>query len=189
VQLRGITVDRPGSYTVKITYINPDATDRYGYLSVNGEMAITLSFPPTGGSNSNNVAVAQVPLEAGAVGTMLTFTNASGPGPTSTRSHPERDRRPWLAADALLRKQGRFDVAERDHARRAGCAPSISSARLTSVDHRGGELPVSAVREPSARLWSMSSQSHIADPQPRIERVRGAWCTGTRACPHSFNRY
>ena len=53
---------------------------------MNGEMAITLSFPPTGGSNSNNVAVAQVPLEAGAVGNMLTFTNASGPGPTSTRS-------------------------------------------------------------------------------------------------------
>jgi hypothetical protein len=41
----GITVDRLGSYTVKITYINPDATDRYGYLSVNGGTAIMLSFP------------------------------------------------------------------------------------------------------------------------------------------------
>jgi hypothetical protein len=53
---------------------------------VNGETASTLSFPPTGGSNSNNVAVAQVPPEAGAVGNTLTFTNPSGPGPTSTRS-------------------------------------------------------------------------------------------------------
>jgi Alpha-galactosidase, CBM13 domain len=188
VQLRGITVDRLGSYTVKITYINPDATDRYGYLSVNGGTAIMLSLPPTGGSNSNNVAVAQVPLEAGAVGNTLTFTNPSGPGPTSTRSHPEPDRRPSLAADALLQKQGSFDVAERDHARRAGRAPSISSARLKSVDHRVGELPVSAVRELPARLLSMSSQSHIAILN-RASTRPGCLCTGTTPCPHSFNCY
>lgn len=81
VQLSGITVDRPGTYTVKLTYINPDATDRYGYLSVNGAPAAKLSFPPTGGTNSSNVAAAQVPLDAGALGNTLTFTDPAGAAP------------------------------------------------------------------------------------------------------------
>jgi hypothetical protein len=81
VTLNGLTVDRPGTYTVKITYLNPDATDRYGYLSGNGGAPVRMSFPPTGGTTSSNVATAQLHLDAGAGGNTITFTDSSGAAP------------------------------------------------------------------------------------------------------------
>jgi hypothetical protein len=41
LRVNDITAPRAGEYTLKITYINPDATDRYGYLSVDGAPPIS----------------------------------------------------------------------------------------------------------------------------------------------------
>lgn len=60
-----IQVPRSGRYTVRITYVNPDPTDRHGALAVNGHAAGAYAFPPTGGVNSTNVAVADLQLHAG----------------------------------------------------------------------------------------------------------------------------
>jgi hypothetical protein len=60
-----ITTMQPGRYTVQIAYVNPDVTDRHALLTVDGQDPVTISFPPTGGVNTTNVAVAALDLPAG----------------------------------------------------------------------------------------------------------------------------
>jgi len=81
MQFNHITVPRPGDYTVKITYLNWDAANRVGYLSVNGATPIKLAFPTTGGTNSTNIAVATIHLDAGQPGNTLLFSNDTAAAP------------------------------------------------------------------------------------------------------------
>lgn len=60
-----VAVTEPGRYTVEIRYVNPDATDRHAMITVDGDTAAKIAFPPTGGVNTTNVAVAELGLHAG----------------------------------------------------------------------------------------------------------------------------
>jgi hypothetical protein len=75
-----VTAPRPGDHTIKITYVNPDPTDRYAYLTVNDGTPIKLAFPTTG-PNATNIAVARVHLKPGSAGNVLRFFNDEGPAP------------------------------------------------------------------------------------------------------------
>ncbi|MEV6008859.1 family 43 glycosylhydrolase [Streptomyces sp. NPDC051976] len=81
VQMSDVTVDHSGEYTLQISYANPDAANRYAYLSVNGTPPVKLAFPTTGGTSAVNTAVARVRLKAGGQGNTLRFTNPGGPAP------------------------------------------------------------------------------------------------------------
>ena len=81
VQFNDVTAQQPGDYTVKISYLNWDAIDRAGYLSVNGAAPIKLAFPPSGGTNSTNVATARIHLNPGSLGNTLRFFNDDAAAP------------------------------------------------------------------------------------------------------------
>ena len=81
VQFNDVTAPQPGDYTIKISYLNWDATDRAGYLSVNGAAPIKLAFPPSGGTNSTNVATARIHLNPGGLGNTLRFFNDDAAAP------------------------------------------------------------------------------------------------------------
>lgn len=89
LQIGGITGPAPGPYTLKISYINPDSSDRTGYVSVNGGPASKLTFPPTssaGGTNetnfATNIAVTVADLNAGQGANTVTITNSNGVPPS-----------------------------------------------------------------------------------------------------------
>lgn len=81
LELDKVTARKSGDYTLEISYANPDATNRYAFLSVNGGDPVKVAFPTTGGTNSVNVAVARVHLKPGSRGNTLRFTNTDGPAP------------------------------------------------------------------------------------------------------------
>ena len=81
LELDKVTAKKSGDYTLEIGYANPDATNRYAFLSVNGGDPVKVAFPTTGGTNAVNVAVARVHLRPGSRGNTLRFTNPDGPAP------------------------------------------------------------------------------------------------------------
>jgi alpha-galactosidase len=81
VQFNDVTALQPGDYTVQITYLNWDATDRYCYFSVNGTAPIKLAFPPSGGTGSTNVATVRIHLDPGEPGNTLRFFNDDAAAP------------------------------------------------------------------------------------------------------------
>ena len=74
-----VVAAEPGRYTVQIRYVNPDATDRHALLTVDGRTAIKVSFPPTGGANTTNVAVAELQLQAGENDIRVTQADLTAP--------------------------------------------------------------------------------------------------------------
>jgi hypothetical protein len=69
----------PGRYIVQIRYVNPDVTDRHAMLTVDGRTTGKIAFPPTGGVNTTNVAVADLPLEAGSNTVVITQADQTAP--------------------------------------------------------------------------------------------------------------
>jgi Pro-kumamolisin, activation domain len=67
------------SFTLEVSYTNPDSTPRTAYMSVNGQQAIPMSFWPTGGVNS--VGTLTVPVNLGDGSNSVSFSNSSGQGP------------------------------------------------------------------------------------------------------------
>lgn len=81
LQVDHVTVKEAGDYTVEISYANPDAGNRYAFLSANGGKPVKIAFPTTGGTNAVNTAVVRLHLTPGSRGNRFRLANADGPAP------------------------------------------------------------------------------------------------------------
>jgi hypothetical protein len=95
-----------------------------------------------------------VPPEAGAVGNMLTFTNASGPGPTSTRSPSRTWPAPLVSCGCSSPETGQVrcrGTRSREAGRRPSCRRAAriggSRAACPAAEH---ELTVPHSGSPTA---------------------------------------
>ena len=66
---------------ILITYSNPDPTNRYAELRVNGQVATRIAFPSTGSGGAATVWI-QANLDRSGAHNQLTFSDVCQPGPT-----------------------------------------------------------------------------------------------------------
>ncbi len=79
LQFNGVTPSSSGQHSLKIWYTNGDSTPRSASLSVNGGTPVTVSFPPTGGTQADYLAVTTITLQAGS--NTIRVSNASAAAP------------------------------------------------------------------------------------------------------------
>lgn len=79
LQFNGVTPSSSGQHTLKIWYTNGDLTQRSASLSVNGGTPVTVSFPPSGGTQADYLAITTITLQTGS--NTILFSNASAAAP------------------------------------------------------------------------------------------------------------
>lgn len=65
ITFNDVSVPVSGAYSLKISYVNPNAADQYATITPNGGASTTIALPPTGSSNATGTALATVTLSSG----------------------------------------------------------------------------------------------------------------------------
>lgn len=84
-----VNVPNSGAYSLKISYVNPNAADQYMTVTPNGGTSTTIALPPTGSSNATGTAIATISLNSGSNSIVIGAPSSSSDTEIDTISIPQ----------------------------------------------------------------------------------------------------
>ncbi|WP_285115154.1 CBM35 domain-containing protein [Leifsonia sp. fls2-241-R2A-40a] len=84
-----VSVPNTGAYSLRISYVNPNAADQYATVTPNGGTSTTIALPPTGSSNATGTAIATINLNSGSNSIVIGAPSSSSDTEIDTISIPQ----------------------------------------------------------------------------------------------------